>query len=67
LAKELPLDRLLIETDGPYLAPHPFRGKRNEPAYLKYIAEKIAKLKNLTFEEIAQKTTENAKRLFGLE
>ncbi|HEA47150.1 MAG TPA: YchF/TatD family DNA exonuclease [bacterium] len=67
LVKELPLDKLLIETDGPYLSPHPFRGKRNESAYLKYIAEKIAELRNLTLEEIAQKTTENAKKLFRLE
>ena len=66
LVKELPLDKLLIETDGPYLSPHPFRGKRNEPAYLKYIAERIAELKNLTLEEIAQRTTENAKRLFRI-
>jgi TatD DNase family protein len=67
LMKELPLDKLLIETDGPYLSPHPFRGKRNEPAYLKYIAEKIAELKGLSLDEIARTTTENAKKLFRLE
>ena len=67
LVKELPLDKLLIETDGPYLSPHPFRGKRNEPAYLKYIAEKIAELKGLSLDEIARTTTENAKKLFRLE
>ncbi|MCQ5365315.1 TatD family hydrolase [Anoxybacillus salavatliensis] len=66
VAKEIPLDRLLIETDCPYLTPHPFRGKRNEPSYVKYIAEAIAELKGLSFEEVAQKTSDNAKRLFGI-
>ncbi len=55
MAKEIPLDRLLIETDCPYLTPHPFRGKRNEPSYVKYIAEAIAELKGLSFGEVAQK------------
>lgn len=66
VVKEIPLDRLLIETDAPFLAPHPYRGKRNEPAYVKLVAEKIAELKNITYEELAQKTTENAKKLFGI-
>ncbi|EMI11649.1 TatD family hydrolase [Anoxybacillus gonensis] len=66
VAKEIPLDRLLIETDCPYLTPHPFRGKRNEPSYVKYIAEAIAELKGLSFEEVAQKTSDNAKQLFGI-
>ncbi|WP_461201931.1 TatD family hydrolase [Anoxybacillus sp. TBDG-1] len=66
VAKEIPLDRLLIETDCPYLTPHPFRGKRNEPGYVKYVAEAIAELKGLSFEEVAQKTSDNAKRLFGI-
>ncbi|KHF28499.1 putative deoxyribonuclease YcfH [Anoxybacillus sp. BCO1] len=66
VAKEIPLDRLLIETDCPYLTPHPFRGKRNEPSYVKYIAEAIAELKGLSFGEVAQKTSDNAKRLFGI-
>jgi TatD DNase family protein len=66
VAAEIPLDRLLIETDCPYLTPHPFRGKRNEPSYVKYIAEKIAELKGLTFEEIAKITTRNGKKLFGI-
>lgn len=66
LVKELPLDKLLIETDSPYLSPHPFRGKRNEPAYLKYTAEKIAELRDLKFNKIAYATTENAKRLFKI-
>ncbi|MFS0865378.1 TatD family hydrolase [Fredinandcohnia sp. 179-A 10B2 NHS] len=66
VAAEIPLDRLLIETDCPYLTPHPFRGKRNEPSYVKYVAEQLAELKGTTFEEIAQKTSDNAKRFFGI-
>ncbi len=62
----LPLDRLLIETDAPFLAPHPRRGKRNEPAYVSYVAQKVAELKHLTLEEVAKKTTANARSLFGL-
>jgi TatD DNase family protein len=56
----------VLETDCPYLAPVPHRGKRNEPAYLKFIAEKVAQLKNISVEELAEKTTENAEKLFGL-
>lgn len=67
VAKEIPLNRLLIETDCPYLAPHPFRGKRNEPAYVKLIAEHIATIKEISFEELATATTKNAKTLFGIE
>ncbi|WP_297987269.1 TatD family hydrolase [Anoxybacillus sp.] len=66
VAKEISLDRLLIETDCPYLTPHPFRGKRNEPSYVKYVAEAIAELKGVSFDEVAQKTSDNAKRLFGI-
>ena len=66
VAKEIPLDRLLIETDSPYLTPEPLRGKRNEPAYVKYVAEEIAKIRNITTEEVAEKTGENFKRLFCL-
>jgi TatD DNase family protein len=66
VASEIPLDRLLIETDCPYLAPHPYRGKRNEPAYVKLVAEQIAELKGISVEEVAEITTENAKKLFDI-
>lgn len=67
VAKEVPFDRLLIETDAPYLAPHPKRGKRNEPAYVKLVAEKIAELRGVTLEEVAEQTTKNAFQVFGIE
>lgn len=67
IVKLMPVDRLLLETDAPFLAPQVFRGKRNEPAYIKCLAEAIAKIKNVTFEEVARITTENAKKLFKLE
>lgn len=66
VAADIPMDKLLIETDCPYLAPHPYRGKRNEPAYVKLVAEQIAELKGLTYEEVAKATTENARQLFAL-
>ncbi|MBN8194352.1 TatD family hydrolase [Bacillus sp. NTK074B] len=66
VAKEIPLDKLLIETDCPYLAPHPYRGKRNEPAYVKLVAEQIAELKEVSLEEVEKMTTENAKKLFNI-
>lgn len=62
--KTIPLNRLLVETDSPYLAPVPYRGKTNESAYLVYTAEKLAELKQTTIEEIDMATTENFKRLF---
>ncbi|HOJ79795.1 MAG TPA: TatD family hydrolase, partial [Clostridiales bacterium] len=62
----VPDDMLLIETDSPYLAPEPHRGRRNEPAYVKFVAEKIAKIKGKPFEYICETTTANAKRLFGI-
>ena len=65
VAKETPFDRLLIETDSPYLTPHPYRGKRNEPKYVRYVAEEIANIRNVSVDEVAQKTKENFKRLFG--
>lgn len=66
VAKEVPIDKLLIETDCPYLAPHPFRGKRNEPAYVRLVAEQIAELKEIPVEEVERITTENAKKLFDI-
>jgi TatD DNase family protein len=66
VALEIPLDKLLIETDCPYLTPHPFRGQRNEPSYVKLVAEQIAEIKGVTLEEIARATSDNAKRLFGI-
>ena len=66
VATEIPLDHLLIETDAPYLAPHPNRGKRNEPAWVVLVAEEIARLKNLSVEEVAARTTENALKVFKL-
>jgi TatD DNase family protein len=59
------LAHVVLETDAPYLAPVPFRGKRNEPGYLKYVVEKLAGIKKMSIEEIASATTENAERLFG--
>lgn len=66
VAKQVPLDRILVETDSPYLAPMPYRGKTNQPGYTRYVVEEIAKLRGLTTEEVAQATTENFKRLFAL-
>jgi TatD DNase family protein len=60
----IPLERLLIETDAPFLTPHPYRGKRNEPAHVRYVAEKIAEIHHLPSEKIAQITTAGAERLF---
>ena len=65
-ATNVPIERLLVETDAPYLAPVPFRGKRNEPGYTRYTVEKIAELRNLPTEEVAAQTWTNAHRLFGL-
>ena len=64
--KNVPLDRILVETDSPYLTPAPHRGKRNEPAYVRQVAEKIAELHGLSAQEIEDATTQNTKRLFGI-
>jgi TatD DNase family protein len=64
--KELPLEIIVLETDAPYLSPHPFRGRRNEPARLPLIAEKIAAIKELSLDEVASTTTMNARSLFNL-
>jgi len=66
VAKVVPLDKLLIETDAPYLAPHPYRGKRNEPAYVSLVAKEIAALREIEYEKLCQITTENALRLFRI-
>ena len=66
VAKKVPLDRILIETDSPYLAPHPFRGKTNEPALVRYTAECLAELKGITLEEVAEVTSGNFSKLFPL-
>ena len=66
VAKYLPLDRLLVETDSPYLSPEPFRGKVNEPGRTRYVAEKLAEIHNVSFELIAKKTTENINNLFSI-
>lgn len=66
VAKITPLDKLLLETDAPYLAPVPYRGKLNTPAYLKYIAQEIANIKNIDVEEVKTNTTQNAKRIFNI-
>jgi len=63
---EIPLNKIVLETDGPYLAPVPYRGKRNEPAYLKIVAEKMAALKGISLEELSRQTTENALKLFKI-
>jgi len=64
--KYIPLDRLLLETDAPYLSPTPHRGERNSSLYLHYVAEKIAEIKGISTDEVINTTTENAKQLFGI-
>jgi TatD DNase family protein len=66
VASKIPLDRMLLETDAPFLAPVPERGKRNEPLFVTHTAQKVADLRNIDTQEVARRTSENAKRLFGL-
>jgi TatD DNase family protein len=64
--KDVPVEQLLIETDCPYLTPVPYRGRRNEPSHVRYVADEIARVKGMSVEDISRRTTENAVRLFGL-
>ena len=66
LARDLPMEQIVLETDAPFLAPVPYRGKRNEPSYVHYVAEKLAEVKGLPVEEIERVTTANAVRLFNM-
>lgn len=67
IIKKVPLENILVETDCPYMTPEPYRGKRNEPIYVKYVTEKIAEIKEIGFEEVARQTTKNAIKLFKLD
>ena len=66
VAREVPLEKLVLETDSPYLTPVPFRGKTNYPAYVKYVAEEIANIRQMPVEELIDITTENAERFFKI-
>lgn len=66
VVETVPLDRLFVETDSPFLTPVPYRGKRNEPAYVEYVADKIAEIKGLSFEEVAEATYDNACQFFNI-
>ena len=66
IAAAVPLDRLLVETDSPYLTPNPYRGRRNEPAHVRFVAEEIARLRNLPLEAVAEATTANVRQLFRI-
>ncbi|MBI1818957.1 MAG: TatD family hydrolase [Nitrospirae bacterium] len=65
-AAQIPLDKILIETDAPFLSPAPYRGKKNEPMYVKKVAEKIAEIKKIPLEEVEWVTTQNAKKIYGI-
>jgi len=66
IIKYIGLEKIMVETDAPYVAPEPYRGKRNEPVYVRYVAEKIAEILSVSFEEVARKTTENARQVFSI-
>ena len=67
VVKYVPLEKMLIETDSPYLAPVPNRGKKNEPSFIKYTAEKLATIKDISYSEIVENTTDNFNNLFSLQ
>jgi TatD DNase family protein len=67
IARALPLEHLVIETDAPFLSPHPFRGQRNEPARVRLVAQRLAEVRGVSLAEVAQVTTQNAQRLFRWE
>jgi TatD DNase family protein len=66
LIRKIPLEKIMIETDCPYMTPEPYRGQRNEPLLVQYVANRIAEIKNIKLEKVAEVTTENAKRFFGI-
>ncbi|MCT4593636.1 MAG: TatD family hydrolase [Anaeromicrobium sp.] len=66
VVEQIPLEYLMIETDSPYLTPMPYRGKRNESSYVQYVADKIAQIKGISYEQVADQTCENAKKFFGI-
>jgi TatD DNase family protein len=65
-AKEIPMEKIMIETDCPFLAPQAYRGKRNEPAYVVSVAKQVAEVRGITVEDVAMQTTQNAKNLFKI-
>jgi len=67
VVRRIPLESLLVETDAPFLTPEPFRGKRNEPSYVRYTAQRVAEVKNISFEKMAEVTTQNAMRVYRLD
>lgn len=66
VVKEIPLEKLVLETDCPYMAPTPYRGKRNEPIYTKEVAEKMAEIKGISYEEVVRQTNENTRKAYGI-
>ncbi len=66
VAADIPLERLLLETDAPYLTPVPYRGKENQPAYVRFVAEEISKIRNVSFENIVQASSQNAEKVFAI-
>jgi TatD DNase family protein len=67
VARQLPLDRILVETDSPYLAPIPYRGKINQPSYVKHVAEELSRIKNIPYDDVVASTTANFFKLFRLQ